>query len=543
MSNLRISGLASGMDTDTMVQSLMKVERLKVDRFEQNKQIALWRQEQYNNVNKLFANFILNTKRDMGLNQVNMRGSISSTKYNSLDYIRKATSSNESVASATGTSKAVNGSFEIEVKKLATSGTVASANLADVQLEAGMSFKINGETITVGKDGETVSMNHVVNAINAKKENTGVVAFYDETNKRLFMQTTETGAPKDGKTLNIILSKTGSEAGDSFLDVLRGVGFKNTAGENATIIYNGIELNYSSNNFQFNGLNIDIKSIGKTTINVETNAQGIYDKIEKLVNDYNELIDKASSIIGEKRYPSYHPLSMEEKKALHEDDAKLWEEKAKSGLLNNDETINRTLQSMRRYLYENVEGIEGSYKQITEIGITTERFARGTAGGKLQIDKDKLMDSILKDPEGVMELLFKEPKYGEGDLAGVSSLTSERNLNGVQITAKRNQSGIFNRLYDELISGMQNIVDKSGSGDNADLLRSVKSNILLDFVTNKSSISDIDKDVLNINKRIDDLNAILLRKENSYYARFANMEKMLQQMYSQSDWLAQQFMG
>ena len=61
---MRISGIASGFDTDEMVKNLMKVERMKVDRFEQNKQTALWRQESYNNMNKLFANFILNTKKD-----------------------------------------------------------------------------------------------------------------------------------------------------------------------------------------------------------------------------------------------------------------------------------------------------------------------------------------------------------------------------------------------------------------------------------------------------------------------------------------------
>jgi len=42
MSNMRISGMASGMDTDMMVQNMMKVERMKVSRFEQNKQVALW---------------------------------------------------------------------------------------------------------------------------------------------------------------------------------------------------------------------------------------------------------------------------------------------------------------------------------------------------------------------------------------------------------------------------------------------------------------------------------------------------------------------
>ncbi len=555
MNNLRISGLASGMDTDAMVQSLMKVERLKVDRYEQNKQIALWRQESYNNINKIFANFILNTKKDIGLNQINMRGVISSTAYNRLDYVKKATSSDETKATVSSTTNAVNGSFEIEIKSLAKSASFTSVEF-DENANFGKSLKFTISTGVKDKDGQAISktievnnsngitIDEIVKSINTakvikdgKEESLGITAFYDKENKRLFMQTMETG-----EGIDIVISDLVKES-DAINPLDRhevaGIDYK---GKSAEIIYNGITLKYSNNNFTLNGINIEAKNIGKTTIKAETNVQGIMEKVEKLVNDYNELIDKASKLLGEKKYSSYHPLSMEEKKAMHEDDVKLWEEKAKSGLLSNDGVINKTLQTMRRYLYEDVQGIEGSFKHITEIGITTEKYARGSAGGKLQIDKDKLMDAILKDPEGVMELLFKEPNYNDEKLKGVNSLTNERDLSRDQISEKRNQSGIFTRMYDELISGMQNIIDKSGSGENADLYRSVKGNILLDFVTNKSSISDIDKDVLNMNKKIDDLNDMLVRKENSYYAKFANMEKMLQQMYSQSNWLSQQFM-
>src|SRR5690606_6534209 len=162
-------------------------------------------------------------------------------------------------------------------------------------------------------------------------------------------------------------------------------------------------------------LNIVLKAEGKTTISVSTNVDGIMEKIEQLINDYNELIDKASKAVNEKRYPSYHPLSQEEKKAMNEDDVKLWEEKAKSGMLSRDELITRTLQSIRLGLYEDVGKIDGSFKNIFDIGITTQSYSRGTTGGKLQIDKEKLRAAIEKDPEGVMELLFKEPDKLERD--------------------------------------------------------------------------------------------------------------------------------
>jgi len=543
MSVLRISGLASGMDTDMIVESLMKVERLKVDRFEQNKQIALWRQEAYNNMNKLFANFILNTRKNFGLTKTTSTGIALNYSYTSVDYLRKAVSSNENVASVTSTSKALNGTFNIEVKQLATSGSITSAeldNLDDIQLD-GMKFRIkgteDGQFVTITVKGST--MNDLVKAINEKKDETKVMAFYDSENKRLFLQSTVTG-----ENSKIQLSRVSGEDGDEgykFLEKVRGEGFKKINGQDAIIQYNGVDLKYSSNNINFNGLNIELKSEGKTTINASTNVDGIMEKIEQLVNDYNELIDKVSEALNEKRYPSYHPLSQEEKKAMHEDDVKLWEEKAKSGMLSRDELITRTLQAIRTDLYRNVGGVSGSFKNLIEIGITTESYTRGITGGKLQIDKEKLRAAIEKDPEGVMELLFKEPeKLDRADFPDTDE--GKRQYEAAERANRRDNGGIFTRVYDNLIDGMKAIIDRAGPGQDSDLLRSVRSNILIDFVTSKSSISDLDREVLNINRRIDDLNAMLIRKENAYYAKFANMEKMLQQMYSQSNWLAQQFM-
>lgn len=544
MSNLRIAGLASGMDTDAMVESMMRVERLKVDRYEQSKQIALWRQEAYNDMNKMFANFILNSRKDMGLTKASSTGLLTSSSYTRLDYIRKSTSSNESAATVSATSKAVNGSYTIDVKSLAKGASFASADMTNKQdkLVDGMAFTLsNGEgenlksvDIVVNASDGSVKMSDVVKAINNKKEETGITAFAN--NGRLFLQTTDTG---QGQSIKLSKSEVAGEitaeastAGDDFITALGYVGIegdystseaKYIKSQQAQINFNGVTLNYDSNNIELNGLNIQLKAEGTTTINVDTNVDGIMEKIQKLVDDYNELVDKASKAVGEKKYSSYHPLSQEEKKAMHEDDVKLWMEKAKSGMLNRDETINRVLQSARGEIYKTLENPTGSFDHITQIGISTEKYSKGSAGGKLQIDEAKLRQAILEDPEGVMELLFKES----------SEEPSESN---------KSTKGVFTRVYDSLIDGMKSIIDKSGPGEDSDLLRNVKSNILIDFVTEKSSISDLDKEVLDMSKKIDDLNVMLARKENSYYAKFANMEKMLHQMNSQSNWLMQQFM-
>lgn len=574
MSNLRLSGLASGMDTDSMIQSLMKVERLKVDRYEQSKQIALWRQEAYNSMNKTFANFILNTRKDMGLTKVTSTGLALGNSYTNLDYIRKAISSNETAATVSSTSKAVNGSFNLDIKSVAKAATLTSAEITNDDLKGLASlrtetaegiekyykeirFNINGDEIVVSKEVQSVdeevnfTIDDIVKVINNNKGKSETTAFYDKNTKRLFIQGYASedmvkGLANDKNEFALTINGIGA-GGEGLVSLLK----SGTVGEDyfvgdgtiAEVKVNGLSIRQASNIVKFNALNIELKAQGTTTIKVDTNIDGIMEKVEKLINDYNELVDKASKTLSEKRYPSYHPLSQEEKKAMHENDAKLWEEKAKSGMLNRDETIQRVLQNARNDLYREVGGVTGSFKHITEIGITTEKYSRGTTGGKLQIDKEKLREAIEKDPEGVMELLFKEPSKLERDTAKYPNTDQgNRDYEAAERANRRDNGGIFTRVYDNLIDGLKSIIDKSGPGEDSDLFRSVRSNILLDFVTKKSSISDLDKEVLDANKRIDDLNAMLYRKENAYYAKFANMEKMLSQMNSQSSWLAQQFM-
>ena len=50
---ISISGLASGMDTDSMVKELINIENLKVDNVKADKQITQWRQTEFCKSNEL----------------------------------------------------------------------------------------------------------------------------------------------------------------------------------------------------------------------------------------------------------------------------------------------------------------------------------------------------------------------------------------------------------------------------------------------------------------------------------------------------------
>ena len=57
MADMRIGGLASGMDTDQIIKDLMKAERIPLDKLEQKKQYLEWQRDDYRDMNKMMFDF------------------------------------------------------------------------------------------------------------------------------------------------------------------------------------------------------------------------------------------------------------------------------------------------------------------------------------------------------------------------------------------------------------------------------------------------------------------------------------------------------
>lgn len=562
VSEMRIGGLASGMDIDQIVSDLMKAERIKVDKLEQDKQILEWKQEIYNDLNKDLANFILDTKKDLGLNSTSSTGVLLNRSVSSLTWVKSASTADTTIADVTARADAAQGTYNLTVDQLAENWSAASStgissgdisNLADqfgLADSDTINFTIttNEGSVTINKTNlQDVDLDEIIDEIN--NANIGVSAIYDSEIDRFFLQTTKTGSENtiqitDSSTLSngdtsFITGNTSTlklqylDATDTSQDITDGNVY---AGQDAQVDFGAaVDIVKSSNQFTINGIEFNLKSQGTTTITVDTDVDAVYEKINNFVEKYNEIVDKINEKLGEKRYRDYLPLTEEQKKEMSEEDIELWEEKAKSGLIKNEMILQRTMQNMRSGMYAAVEGITGSYDQLTEIGIATQSYESGSLGGKLVIDETELKEAILEDVDGVLDLLFKEPS---SDLN-----VSDDSLTASQIEQKRSESGLITRLYDNMIVGMKDIINKSGVGDNAALYRDVNSAILLDFVTEYGSISMLGKNVNELDDRIIDMNDHLLEVEDRYWRQFTAMEKAIQKMNQQSMWLAQQFGG
>lgn len=125
---LRISGMASGIDTDSVVKSMVSNYQAKIDKANQAKQILQWKQDAYRDIIK-------------GVKGLQEYFNPTSDKYilgsNSMN-INTATSDNTSIVSATSTSSAVAGTYSIKVDQLAEQAKITSDK------------SINGSLISVG---------------------------------------------------------------------------------------------------------------------------------------------------------------------------------------------------------------------------------------------------------------------------------------------------------------------------------------------------------------------------------------------------------
>ncbi|MDO9574608.1 MAG: flagellar cap protein FliD N-terminal domain-containing protein, partial [Candidatus Contubernalis sp.] len=122
MSILRIGGIASGFDTDQIVKDLMRIERMKVDKFYQQRQLANWQKVQFREVINSIRSF-----KDTFFNVLKPETNLLSPT--SLKKMQVASSSPE-VVTATANANALVGDINFTVYQNATAAKAEKAGVS-----------------------------------------------------------------------------------------------------------------------------------------------------------------------------------------------------------------------------------------------------------------------------------------------------------------------------------------------------------------------------------------------------------------------------
>ncbi len=370
---------------------------------------------------------------------------------------------------------------------------------------------INGTTFTIDSDKTLADMMDEIN-----DSSCGAKMTYDELTGKLVLTASNTGA---GNTL-VVSEPTDSTAGaSSFVSSYLSVA---TAGTDAVATVDGQTITRSSNTFTVDGVKYTLNDTTaddttgtstKATVSLTLDVDGIYDLINNFVTDYNSLISTINTEIDENYDSDYPPLTDDQKSSMTDEEITKWEEKAKTGILENDSLLKGFLSDLRSIF---LTSVSGSSTTIFDIGIDTGTYDEK---GKLIIDEDKLKEAIENDPDEVMNLFTQQS-------SSYSGLTSARKLSSSALTTRYNEEGISYRFYDVIAKYTSTIRDNSGNkgllleeaGTQDD--SSESDNTLSDEITDYEEKISAEKD------RLDDY-------EEKLYDKYTTLETYINTMNSQ----------
>lgn len=367
------------------------------------------------------------------------------------------------------------------------------SSLAGVQTGSNgkYSFNLNGETFEFEADA---TLGDLINTVN--DSDAGVKISYSSLSDTFVMETTSSGAG------------FGIEIDDTASGLLKGIfgnaqgldsGTVSIRGKDAIVEIDGVETTRSSNTITINGITMELTKADpneEIVIGTERDVDKIVEGFKSFIEDYNAMLDKLNGYMNEDpEYKDYAPLTEEQKKEMTESQIKLWEEKAKTGLVRRDSTVEAFLSEMRTIMYTTPEG---SNIALYNIGIETGNYKEK---GKLVLDETALRNALANDPSGV-EQLFTQAQDGLAKLLDDS-------LKNVANTSSGSPG---------MLVQMAGAKGYSSEGNNT-----------------------LSREVVSIEDRIEQLKSLYEKQKERYWKQFNTMEQVLANMSSQSSYIQSQF--
>ena len=266
------------------------------------------------------------------------------------------------------------------------------------------------------------------------------------------------------------------------------------SGTNGSVTIDGVTYDNIENN-KITAAGVTYTLLEKTsepaTVNVVQDTQGIIDKVKSFVEDYNKMLAGLYEKYNEKQYKDYKPLTESQKNQMTEEQINKWEEKAKSGMLYHDQTLNKVIYKIRDSISTPISGLSGKYDSIFALGIKTTGLE-----GQLTLDEDKLKTALNEDPDSVYNIFGTIGKDDTFD-----------------------QNGVAQRLGDVLNEGMKLIKNRAGTDDGV------------------NDDSDLGELMRNLQTRMSDFKKLLDSFEDKLYKKYDAMEVALSRLGMQMSFL------
>lgn len=449
---LRMSGLISGLDTESIISALVSSKQVKVDNTKGAQTKLEWKQDLWKDLNKEL--------KSLQSAAQNMRFSTA--------YAKKTTNvSNPNKASVITNGDAVDSVQSLQIDKLAktaylTGGEVATTDgskatalskLSDLGFSGEGSFDIKDGKGNVTKSISVTADTTISDVLTQLKE-AGLNASFDAENQRFFVSSKTSGKDSD---FNLVASDSkGSEALDKLglqtTGNTEGVNYATKInGSDAEITLNGAKFKSSTNVFNINGLTIT--AMGTTdkneeiTLTTTLDTSGIYDSIKNFIKTYNSVINKLDKYYNADNTTKKNPLTDEEKDALSDTEAEKYTDNLKEGLLSGDSNLNSIISSLSSAMSQGVE-VNGKTMYLSYFGIGTLEYFSAAEDEKhaLHIDGDPDDENTAGNNDVLKAMISKDP---DTIVSFFSQLSNNlyQNMNSLSSSVKDYRS--FGSFYDD----------------------------------------------------------------------------------------------
>ena len=571
---MRVSGINSGLDTDSIVQELVSAYSKKTEKYTKEQTKLGWKQEIWKG---------LNTK------VYSLYNSVGKLRYSSAYSLRKTTVSDTTKATVTASGEAVNGTQKLHVLSTAQSGYLTGGKLSlrkevtnddgttslektDGRDEDGNIIRITSETKlsalgytddkgttldihTTNEKGEAVTQkislskdSTIQDVVSALREN-GLNASFDENNGRLFVSSKDTGKaadftisasttkkiPKTDDDGNVVKDKDGNIVMDEIemsdeesaaskkllgllgLDTTDNT-YENQAvkidGRDAVISLNGVKYTNTSNDFSINGLNISVTGVTDDVTDPENVDLSTLDDSNAITitttTDTQGIYDKVKDFLTE-----YNNIINEITKLYNADSAGS---------------------------YEPLTDEEKDKMSDTEI----EKWETKIKDSLLRRDNSlsSVMNSMMTAMSSGIEINGKSyslSSFGIQTLGYLNAAENEQNAYHIDGDEDdENTSGNKDKLMDAITKDPDTVVE---------FMKQLSKNLYtaIDDQMKSSSLrsrykiyndKELDKEYSNLTKTIKQWESKVSDKEDYYYKKFSNMETAMSKLQSQTSSLS-----
>ena len=369
------TGLGSGLDTGAIVKALVNADKAakqgQIDRGTATNTSSI---SGIGTLKSLLATF-QKTLTDLG--------STTAPQFTGF----AATSSDPKVLGATSSNYAVSGNYVVDVTKLATSSKVASAAFS-----GGNTSSIPPGTLTITQGGKSypvtvaagATLQSVRDSINTQYQSKGLSAniVTDSFGSRLVLGSTTTGAGSDISASGIAGLEINGNNKMSSPATAASSGAIGELAQDAEFTVDGLKITSSSNtnDTAICGLTLSLAAVGKSTVTVASNNDGLKASIQKFVDAYNAVANAVTSLT----------------KSSLDDDGKL----TVAGPLTGDPLPRSILNALREPLSQTGSG--DKLTVLSQLGITTDQKT-----GALNFDSTKFTAAMNdKKLGGEVQTLF-----------------------------------------------------------------------------------------------------------------------------------------